>query len=687
LEKKRQPRLLLFCLYWDVSSAGTVVGFLFFCLIASAETAVWRGINYSPRGHAYWRMLADWQQIDHTSGKPVSQLVEADLTLLKQSGVNALHLYLWDQPSLDKLLTSKYLKRRETGFAFPDPKETPQLWQALNEYISAAERHQLGVILHFAHLTFNDGLGSEDLNGREGRLDDLSPTQIHARSQEIVEWGTHFITGLDKHPNIVGWGSLYAAEPAPTDDVEKPNVYSQLWREVYVGLHDTLLEQKGALAPPLVTYLYTPPDHKNGGWDVETSQQRYRSMQEHLHHQTNGKLKQPDLVYTFLFGADPRALAESLQQLGSGANAVPLEKLFIAEFGVSSPFGSSATPRMALGENSVPTTDLAGQAAWLKETLCHLQRTGVRGMAYWTLYDAEEFWRQTSNMPADELSLNGHWGLAQEEAKAGFKPAWQVLEEFYRGKATCSLSAGKLEMDPKSGFAKWSPHLDLPSSIKPKLPETSAAPKSTETLKVLAVVSSADFAVAAPTGGSLMSIFVEGLTDIDSLWQASALPLPTEYKGLRVSFRHGDSEPVPAALLAVAPVPNVRGRVQINVQVPWPLCCNNAEALISQSGKTGSLSVAGVLYSISIFGHSFRNSDRDSIAVNSQNQNLITRSTPARSGQLVTVYLTGLKISPGDNLQTGFANPPGEIGLALPPAIGPKDEIQFQGPNGAIPLT
>ena len=63
----------------------------------------WKGINYSPKRHSYFRMLYDWYSYDTTAGQYVYQMVDNDLTRLSQNGYNVLHLYLWDRNLLKSL--------------------------------------------------------------------------------------------------------------------------------------------------------------------------------------------------------------------------------------------------------------------------------------------------------------------------------------------------------------------------------------------------------------------------------------------------------------------------------------------------------------------------------------------------------------------------------------------------------
>lgn len=66
---------------------------------AEERPAEWRAMNYAPRGHPYFRMLYDWFTVDPATGRLVRQLAEADFIVLRKAGFNAVHLYLWDQPT------------------------------------------------------------------------------------------------------------------------------------------------------------------------------------------------------------------------------------------------------------------------------------------------------------------------------------------------------------------------------------------------------------------------------------------------------------------------------------------------------------------------------------------------------------------------------------------------------------
>jgi hypothetical protein len=405
----------------------------------ASRPPAWRAINYAPRGHPYFRMLYDWFHKDAATGREVREMADADLAVLRRSGFNAVHLYLWDQPTFDDLYRKQTSRLRESsGFAYPDPEASAsRQWEALEEFTGMAEKHSIWVIPHFVHTPFNEN------------LDSLSQMQTQQRADEIATWAGRFISRLSRlHKNILAWGALYALEPALDDRPENPNNYSLLWRKLYVALKRKIEAESAGEPPPLFTFLYLPSKGKNiwardvqvpsgalEGYELDTliGKRLFASMKRHLSYEL-GRAAEPDLVYTYLFGPDTAALERSIRELTTGKDAVPADRVFIAEYGISSPFGAYDRATRAFGENGSPTTDLEGQAAWLRQCLCALRATGITKSAYWTLYDAASLWSSpTWSFSDQQVSLNGHWGLGFEDAVRGFKPAWETIRAFHSG--------------------------------------------------------------------------------------------------------------------------------------------------------------------------------------------------------------------------------------------------------------
>jgi hypothetical protein len=406
---------------------------------AAVRPREWKAINYAPRGHPYFRMLYDWYSTDAAAGREVRAIVDADLALLRSSGFNAVHLYLWDQPTFDDLYRKQTSRLREiSGFGYPDPaRSAGRQWDALQEFTALAENHNIWVIPDFVHTPFNED------------LDSLSKIEVQQRAETIAMWAGSFISRLSsRHRNILAWGALYALEPAPDDRPENPNNYSLLWRKLYVLLKRKIQAESAGDEPPLFTFLYLPSKGSNistsdvqvppgalQGYalDALVAKRRFASMKRHLSYEL-GRAAEPDLVYTYLFGPDTAALERSLRELTTGKEAIPGDRLFVTEYGISSPFGAYRRATRAFGENGSPTTDLEGQAVWLRQCLCALRATGITKTAYWTLFDAAGLWSSpTWSWPDQLVSLNGHWGLAFEDAARGFKPAWEIIRAFHSG--------------------------------------------------------------------------------------------------------------------------------------------------------------------------------------------------------------------------------------------------------------
>ena len=152
----------------------------------------------------------------------------------------------------------------------------------------------------------------------------------------------------------------------------------------------------------------------------------------------------------------------------------------------------------------------------------------------------------------------------------------------------------------------------------------------------LVVTSAADFGVGLPSGGSIASVFCAGLKGIDTIkLPPSGVVAPLELAGVTVSINGR-----PAPLLSVAPV---TGFYQINLQVP------SGDSESSQSDvvvklKQGELELQAT---IPIRGTSpgefFRSGGVDGIFQRiNVGYSLVTPQSPARAGDTLVAYLTGL---------------------------------------------
>ncbi len=146
------------------------------------------------------------------------------------------------------------------------------------------------------------------------------------------------------------------------------------------------------------------------------------------------------------------------------------------------------------------------------------------------------------------------------------------------------------------------------------------------------IVNAASYAPGLPLpGGLLASLFLRGL-NLSSTMIGTGSPLPTELAG--VSIMVGGA---PAPILAIAPIAS--GMQQINFQVPFEAASNVVEIRYQGSSVFAfpQTAAAGI----------FTLSDGTAAIQHSADYSLVTPSNPARAGEVIIVYATGLgKVSP-----------------------------------------
>jgi uncharacterized protein (TIGR03437 family) len=156
--------------------------------------------------------------------------------------------------------------------------------------------------------------------------------------------------------------------------------------------------------------------------------------------------------------------------------------------------------------------------------------------------------------------------------------------------------------------------------------------------------------VPALVPGSLITLFGADLTSVSGVVAAERFPLPYELAGTSVDF---DGEPAP--LLAVA---NVNGREQINLQVPYGLssgtpdpacvytrapedvCAGEPAVRVNIKGVTARY-VQIVSY-IEARPGIFTVDGRAGVAVHNDTGRLVSAADPAKPGEVVAIYATGL---------------------------------------------
>jgi uncharacterized protein (TIGR03437 family) len=145
-----------------------------------------------------------------------------------------------------------------------------------------------------------------------------------------------------------------------------------------------------------------------------------------------------------------------------------------------------------------------------------------------------------------------------------------------------------------------------------------------------AIVNAASYAPGLPLPGGLASVFLRDLNSVGVIGTGS--PLPTELAG--VSILVGGA---PAPILAIEPL--ATGMQQINFQVPFEAASNAVEIRYQGASVFAFPQTAapGI----------FTLSDGSAAIQHSADYSLVTASNPARPGEVIIVYATGLgKVSP-----------------------------------------
>ena len=209
-----------------------------------------KGVNYFPRGHAWYRMLYDWYSQDCATttllsiqcvqGAYVYQLVEKDLQRLADNKINFIHLYLWDQDSLagsGSLTRAGFLEWDNGG-----PENSPHdQWRALEDFVSRAEAH--GILLHL------EFAATRPL----AELGYMSGTEVGNNYAGWVSKFIDYLTVTKGHHNVVIWGVNWPSGGPASSDPNDP--YVPFWKVAYTGICkpcSAMQPRPGALFWPLM---------------------------------------------------------------------------------------------------------------------------------------------------------------------------------------------------------------------------------------------------------------------------------------------------------------------------------------------------------------------------------------------------------------------------------------------------
>ena len=420
--------------------------------------AQWKGINYSPRRHTFFRMLYDWNNWDcppSLSCRLVSQMADDDLRMLAQNGFNLVHLYIWDRTLLVSGNPSE-----PAGFCpypgNPDASgncNAATQWAALKDFVMKAEAKGLYVVLHFA-----SGKFIEDLQGGANPI---------VTGQALASWARKFIDYLTPaHANVLMWGLAYGVAPVPQQPLHP---WTLAWAEAYYWVNTYARARSpypgiiGLVGVNLGMDLNNPnpsspvvPRNEGYRWNWQVSQQTAKTMRDALTTRF-GVVKDPDIYMLQLYTPHSGDLQRNLMQLTSPAYdtslavSVRASKIFVVEFATSSSMkdpqvGSQNAAKgndvQSFGDSNTATLTPVGHGRWLQNVLCGYIAAGIQKFGYWSLYDPYTLWATwpwyKSGM---DLAWNAYWGLSYEREADGFKPAWSVLTDYYRGGSlTCATS-------------------------------------------------------------------------------------------------------------------------------------------------------------------------------------------------------------------------------------------------------
>jgi len=189
----------------------------------------------------------------------------------------------------------------------------------------------------------------------------------------------------------------------------------------------------------------------------------------------------------------------------------------------------------------------------------------------------------------------------------------------------------------------------------------------------IVITSAASFQQGKPTAGSIASIFCTGLRGINGIVGAGGFPLPLELAGVRVTIGG-----IGAPLFAVADLGI--GFQQINLQVPWE-AGYATDIVVEQSGQQGMV----VAPSLSSSGQFFRMPDGSGAFQHAADYALVSGANPARAGEAVIGYLTGLgstmpQVGTG---QPAPADPPAVVNQVVSDLEGRPPRFQISVSDGA----
>ena len=165
--------------------------------------------------------------------------------------------------------------------------------------------------------------------------------------------------------------------------------------------------------------------------------------------------------------------------------------------------------------------------------------------------------------------------------------------------------------------------------------------------------------------GSLGTIFGVGLMEgISGVVQAGRLPFPTILRGVRVIV-NGISAPI----LSIA---NVNGQEQVSIQVPFGIPAPGVTVVVLENNGSRTTVTGVPLFAVQPGIFEFTASGVRLAAVLHANFEVVTPANPARPGEIVLLFLTGLGVT-NPAVGTNFLGPATPATSVVQPVVGIDD--------------
>lgn len=288
------------------------------------------------------------------------------------------------------------------------------------------------------------------------------------------------------------------------------------------------------------------------------------------------------------------------------------------------------------------------------------------GRANVTIYN----WRRQASVAVDLAGIGLATGQAFEIRDAQNFFGQPIVRGTYTG-TPVQIPVENLRAAPLAGCAQIEHIVCDGTSTGPGfgafvvMPGTTT-PSSGPVTSAQGIVSSADYSQRiAP--GAIVAMFGDKLAA--SSVNAGTLPLPTSLGGTTVTLTDAAGRAVSAPLFFVS------GQ-QINLQWPFELALGPVQVAVINTAGTARATVTSIAQAPAIYTQDSRGTGADSFIL-VRNSQVVAKTNPARSGDFVSAYMTGLGLS-------SPASVTGQVPSGLS-NVAPT-RVLLRRPDGAAPI-